>query len=119
MLFEDEEIPQITAEQISEAINNLLNGTAPGYDGLSGEHFNQQALNCYLSKLFQYLIEQGSVLSSWKIGIITFLPKPGKPNEAYASTKAWRRITILPTINKIIGKTIMDGVKDDIQAQLS
>ena len=72
-----------------------------------------------MRSLIQYLVEQGRVLPTWKVGIVTFLPKPDKPSETYADPKAWRPITILPTINKIIGKLIMDGVREEVNQRLS
>ena len=79
VLYEDEEIPQITEQQVQDAIDSLSNGTAPGYDGLTGEHWkccDTNALKGYMTCLIQYTVNQGTVLPNWKIGVITFLPKP-------------------------------------------
>ena len=122
MLFDDDDTPQITNAHIRIAVNNLKNEAAPGYDSLTGEHWKRchnKALQDYLWRLIQYLIEQGRILPTWKVGIMTFLPKPAKPSEAYAEPKAWRPITILPAINKIIGKIVIEGVKGDVNLQLS
>ena len=120
--IEDEEIPVITTEQTRQAVYNLSNGTAPGYNGLTVEIWklcDHTALCRYLKRLLQYVICVGYVPATWKIGIVTFLPKPDKPDAEYANPKAWRPITILPTINKIIGNLVLDGVSDDVQSQLS
>ena len=112
MLFDDDNIPQITNEHICSAVNNLKNEAAPGYDGLTREHWklcHNTALQDYLQRLIQFQVDRGIVLSTWKVGIVTFLPKPDKPDEAYADPKAWRSITVLPDINKIIGKIIVGG----------
>ena len=77
------------------------------------------AVNQYLQKLIQYMLNTGEILMVWMTGIITFLLKPDKPEAAYADPKSWHPFTILPTINKIIGKIIMDGVSEDAQVQMS
>ena len=59
------------------------------------------------------------MLSIWKIGLIRFLPKASKPDAAYANSKSCQPFTLLPTINKVIGKIIMDGVNEDVQEQMS
>ena len=62
MLFEDDNIPQIAEEQIRIAVNSLKAEAAPGYDGLTGEHWHlchQTALRSYFQKLIQFLVEQG------------------------------------------------------------
>ena len=72
-------------KQINDAIYNLRNGNAPGYNGLTAEHWkncNSNSLNRYLQHLIQYIVNNGTIPSVWKIGIITFLLKPDKPNDA-------------------------------------
>ena len=118
----DEDEIEITEENVRTAIQYLKNSTAPGYDGITGELWklcDQRSVNQYLQKIIQHMANNGKILEVWKIGIISFLPKPDKPEDAYSQPKAWRPITILPTVNKIIGKIIMDAVSEGIQSQLS
>ena len=120
-LYADDQIPSITKRHISDAIHSLSNSAAPGYDGLTGEIWkrcNTNAVSQYLRNLIPYMFKTGEVLPVCKIGI-TFIPKPDKPDDAHANPKVWRPITLLSTINKILGKLIMDGVKEDIKAQTS
>ena len=101
---------------------NLNNRACLGYDGLTGQHWklcHQTSLDEYFQQLIQYMVENGFVLSVWKIGPITFLPKPDKPVAASADPKSWCPITFLPSINKVIGKIIMDSVNEDVQVQMS
>ena len=89
--IEDEEVPVITTEQTRQAVYNLSNGTSPGYDGLTAEIWkmcDHTALCKYLKRLLQYVICVGYVPAKWKIGIVTFLPKPDKPDAEYANPKA-------------------------------
>ena len=76
VLFEDNKTPEITSEQVKEAIYNLRNGTALGYDGLTAEH-GRTAI--------QHIVESAKIRAVSGLGIITFLPKPDKPDNAYAN----------------------------------
>jgi hypothetical protein len=58
--------------------------------------------------LFQASVETGQLPTQWKIAKIIPLKKPGKPN--YGIAKAWRPISLLYTLGKILEVVITERI---------
>ena len=96
----------ITEEEVSLAIKQLNNGSAPGSDGLTSEFYKVfwSRLKSIILESFQQSFHLGHVSKSQQNGILSLIHK-GKDSPRENLTN-WRPITLLNTDYKILAKTI-------------
>ena len=95
---------KITVKELSQVVNSLAKGKAPGHDGIPMEFF-QKMWHTIIKDLHLMIlkgIEEKQLHENMTKGLICFIPKEG-------DTKAlnyWRLITFLPVMYKIFAKAL-------------
>jgi exonuclease III len=103
----------LTAAELRRALMACKRDTAPGQDGLSIEFYLnfwdlvQPLLVAALSEAFQDAASPAP-LALFLSGIITLVPKPGKPED---EIKGYRPITLLDMDTRIIARAIADRLQ--------
>ncbi len=89
----------ISEEEIYAALRKLKYGKSPGLDGVPIDLFKSldKELMPMLTKLFNYIVEMGNFPENWASGCINPVPKNSSPEAA----DQFRRISVLPAVNKI------------------
>ena len=70
----------ITSTETETVIKNLPTNESPGPDGFTGEFYQtfREELTPILLKIFQNIMEGGTLLNSFYEATITLIPKPDK-----------------------------------------
>ena len=94
--------PDLTTGEIEEAIRQVKPWKAPGVDGLPSVVWKATwpVLKEWIHAIFQASIKLGVVPAAWKIARILPLRKPNKAD--YTVPKAYRPISLLPTLGKVL-----------------
>ena len=95
----------ITFEELTNAMRNMKKGKSPGSNGFTACFFRRfwDKLGPLLHRAFAYALENNKTLMMHQEGIVTMIPKAGKPPD---SIKGWRPITLLNVDFKIISAAI-------------
>jgi Reverse transcriptase (RNA-dependent DNA polymerase) len=95
---EDEEQTPISKEEVTEAINALKNGKAPGYDRVTAEMLkNLEGSGIdLLCKVYNKVWEEETVPQDWTVGLILPIFKKGNTRDC----NNYRGITLLSTALK-------------------
>ena len=95
----------LSYEELTEALNKMKKGKSPGSNGYTSNFFKYfwNRLGPFLYKAFIFRSRSNTMPMSHREGIITMIPKAGKPPD---NIKAWRPITLLNTDFKIISAAI-------------
>ena len=115
------EIEEITTDEptlgeVREAIKRLQNGKAPGIDTITAEllkadiEFSAKKVHQLLGKIWKH--EQ--IPEKWKKGLIIKIAKKGNLKECKNS----RGITLLPVVGKVLGRIIVDRIRNGIDCRL-
>ena len=100
----------LSYEELTEAAVRTKKGKSPGSNGYTATFFKffWEKLGPFLFRAFNTCSYTKQLISSHKEGIITMIPKAGKPPD---SIKAWCPITLLNTDFKIISAAIAARLK--------
>lgn len=99
-------IRNITLSELSQAIKNLKNNKAPGYDLINARVLKElpRKAEIKLQHLMNAALRLSYVPRQWKVAEVLMVPKPGKsPNVK----KSYRPISLLPLISKVFEKILL------------
>jgi len=101
---------EITIEESYEVLKNMKKDKSPGSDGFTVEFYTHfwDDLKTFIVRSFKDSFENNLLSNSQRLGVITCLPKPGKPKEYL---KNWRPITLLNVDYKILSTVISNRLK--------
>ncbi len=108
----------IKIEEVDKAINKLRSGKSPGSDGLTCEFYTffREDLRELLFKAFFECIQDNSLSSTMKQGLITLIPKPGKDARQIDNL---RPITLLNCDYTILAHIFSDRLKNKLNQVIS
>ena len=102
---------QPTLGEVKSAMGRLKNGKSPGTELLrAGGEFSAKKIHELLKNIWKY----EKVPIKWKQGLIIKLPKKGNLKECKNS----RGITLLSVAEKILGRIIIDRLRDRVDKRL-
>ena len=101
---------KITLSEALHALKNMANNKSPGSDGFTVEFFKffWKDIGELLVRAINCGFETGELSSTQKEGIITCIPKGGKPKQFL---KNWRPISLLNVSYKIASASISNRLK--------
>ncbi|QRV81763.1 Reverse transcriptase from transposon X-element protein [Ceratobasidium sp. AG-Ba] len=101
-----DDLPELTVEDVRNAILDLKPHKAPGPDGLPACVYIEgvDLLAPYLHRAFLVSLREGLYPSTWRHSRTVVLRKPGKPD--YSMAKAYRPIALLNVVGKILSSCV-------------
>jgi len=104
----------ITINEITNAVNSMKLGSAPGLDGLTVDFYHTfwDELSPYLFKMYNFCYEMGTFRTTTSEGVIRLIPKPGK-NPLHVEN--WRPISLLNVDYKIYSKALAIRLEKIVQ----
>ncbi len=108
----------ISVDECFNVLKKMKINKSPGSDGYTVEfylHFWND-LKYIMVRAFQENFEKEFMSNSQKLGLITCLPKPGKPKEYL---KNWRPISLLNVDYKILSGVIAQRIKKNLDPLIS
>ena len=102
--------PEITLEEVRVKVFSAKPWKAPGSDGLSSAVWQQMwpVVKDDILDLFRASLNEGYVPWQWRVAKIVPLKKPNKPD--YRLARAWRPISLLATLGKILESVIAERI---------
>jgi ribonuclease HI len=99
--------PYISDAEIDFAISSLRPGKAPGADEVTIEMIRElpPSGSILLRRLVRQSIRTGVVPSTWKLGLVMPLPKPGKDTQR---PQNWRPVTLTSILSKIVERVVCE-----------
>jgi hypothetical protein len=108
-------MPTITLEEVERQLHAAKSWKAPGDDGLPVIVWKQvwPVVKDHVLALFRQSLEEGSLPSQWRHAKIIPLKKPGK--EDYTIAKAWRPISLLATLGKVLESVVAERISHMVE----
>ncbi|KAF4944619.1 hypothetical protein FSARC_14621, partial [Fusarium sarcochroum] len=109
-------MPDLTTEEVEEKVMEAKPWRAPGQDGLPAMAWKQlwPVAKEWLMHLFRTSLSEGRLPDQWRTAKIIPLEKPGKKD--YKIAKAWRPISLLSTLGKILEAVVADRISYAVEA---
>ena len=117
-MIEEITTKQPTLGEVKAAIGRLKNGKSPGIDSITAELLKADADFSAAKKIHQSMKkvwEHEKIPTKWKQGLIIKLAKKGGNLK---ECKNSRRITLLSVVSKILGRIIIDRVRNGVDQSL-
>ena len=110
--IDDLQLP-ITEDEIYQILEKTPKSTAPGPDGLTYKFYKEfwPLVKQYIVQLFNYILNDATIIDGFSDGIVVLLPKKNKPN----LVSDYRPITLLNTDYKLYMKVIASRLKSAFQ----
>ncbi|KAK2897108.1 hypothetical protein Q8A73_013488 [Channa argus] len=100
----------LTLEELTDVVNQMATGRAPGIDGLSIDFFKRfwNVIGPDLHAVFMECLDRVSLPVSCQRAVLSLLPKKGD----LALLKNWRPVALLCTDYKVLSRALSNRLKD-------